>query len=111
LLVGDLGAVERLTDVRVGDRLTLHAHLFATHRDRLLDLLGHHILPQPRTPTLALGRADPQLLLRARHRLVGARATRVTADRTTAGCRLGVLGRGDRALVRVGDPVVAEELS
>src|SRR5919112_3145369 len=93
LLLGDLGALERPVHVRVRDRLALDADLLATHRDRLLDLLGHHVLAEPRAATLTLGRPDPQLLLRTRHRAVRR-----------------VLGRRDRALGGVVDAVVAEEL-
>src|ERR687895_1753649 len=60
LLLGDLGAGQRLVDVRVGDRLALQPNLLAAHRDRLLDVLGHHVLAQPRAPALTLGGADPQ---------------------------------------------------
>src|SRR4051812_17024988 len=85
LLLGDRRAVHRLADVGVGDRLALDADLLALHRDGLRDVLGHDVLAQPRAPGLPLGRADPQLLLGPRHRLIGRRAGGVMADCAAAG--------------------------
>src|SRR5215207_2552843 len=71
LLLGDLRPVERRVDVPVADRLALDADLLTPHRDRLLDLLGDHVLAQPGASALAVRLAGPELLLRASHRLVG----------------------------------------
>src|SRR5215211_6965213 len=56
-----------------GDRLALHPHLFPLDRNGLLDLLGGDVLAQPDPTPLPLGGADPQLLLRAGHGIIGGR--------------------------------------
>src|SRR5215210_6093778 len=81
LLLGDRGALGRVADVGVRDRLALDANLLTANRDRRLDVLGHHVLAQARLARLALGLADRELLLGARHRVVGRRPRRVAADR------------------------------
>src|SRR5215207_7301582 len=88
LLLGDRGTVHRRADVRVGDRLALETDLLAPDGDRRLHVLGHDVLAQPRAPALDLRRADAELLLRARHGVVGVRPRRVVADRRTAVHRL-----------------------
>src|SRR5215210_6745456 len=110
LLLGDRRPVERLIHVRVGDRLTLHANLLTLDRDRRLHLLGHHVLAQPRAATLTLRRTDPQLLLRASHRLVGRRAARIAPDLVAA--RSTVSGREPavRVMLGVAHPVMLVEL-
>src|SRR3954468_16235786 len=80
LLLGDLRAVERLVDVGVGDRLPLDAGLLPLGRAPLLRVLGLDVLAQAGAARLAALRADAQLLLGARHRVVGRRAGGVTAD-------------------------------
>src|SRR3954451_18095750 len=81
LLLGDRRAVERLVDVALGDRLALDADLLALHRDRRLDLFGDDVLAQAGAAGLVLGLADDQLLLGARHGVIGGRAGGVVADR------------------------------
>jgi hypothetical protein len=81
LLLAEVGAVHRLPDVRVGDRLAFQADLFASDRDRHVLLLRHDVLAQTRSPGLDLLGADVQLLLRAGHRGVGVRSGRVVAGR------------------------------
>src|SRR5215211_2256172 len=80
LLLGDLGAAGGRSQVGVGDRLALDPDLLALYRhgDRLG--LGGHVLAQPGPAPLALGGADPQLLLRAGHGLIGGRPGQVPAD-------------------------------
>src|SRR3954471_23264616 len=80
LLLGDVRAVERLVGVRVGDRLALDAGLLPLDRGGLRHVLGRDVLAQARAAGLAALRADVQLLLGARHRVVGRRAGRVAAD-------------------------------
>ena len=77
----------RVVAVGVGDRLALDAHLLALDRDGLGDVLGDDVLAQARTPGLALGGADAQLLLGARHRVVGRRTADVVADVVPSGRR------------------------
>src|SRR5215216_2517313 len=79
LLLGDGRAAGGGVDVGVGDRLALDPDLLALHGhgDRLL--LGGHVLAQPGPAALALGGADPQLLLRAGHGVVGGRPRGVAA--------------------------------
>src|SRR5918998_4012705 len=71
LLLGDGRTVHGVADVGVRDRLALDANLLAADGDRLLDVVRDDVLAQARTPGFALGRADPELLLGARHRVVG----------------------------------------
>ena len=73
--------------VGVRDRLALDAQLLALDRDGLLHVLGHDVLAQAGAARLALRRADAQLLLGARHRVVGLGARRVVADRRRASRR------------------------
>ena len=73
------GPVGGVAAVGVGDRLALDADLLAAHRDGLGDLVLDDVLLQPHAAGLALGRADAQLLLGARHRVVGRRAAGVAA--------------------------------
>src|SRR3954464_8031129 len=80
LLFGDLGAVGGGVDVGVGDRLALDADLLAADRHGLGDLVLDDVLAQSHAAALALGRADAQLLLGARHRIVGGRTGDVTPD-------------------------------
>src|SRR4051794_19459331 len=84
LLLGDRRAVHRVVDVGVGDRLALDAQLLTLHGDGLLDLLGHDVLAQPRAAGLAALGPDAQLLLGARHRVVGGRTAGVVADGAAA---------------------------
>ena len=85
LLLGDRGAVDGVAAVGVGDRLALDADLFAAHGNGLGDLFLDDVLLQARAAGLALGGADAQLLLGARHRVVGRRPARVAAGRDVAG--------------------------
>jgi hypothetical protein len=117
LLLGDLGAVRRLVDVGLGDRLPLDVDLLVLDGDRRLHVLGDDALAQPHAAPLPAMDADPQLLLGAGHRLVGRRARRVVAHRTRRAGRVRVAARVPggaggrrRALGRVGDAVVLEEL-
>src|SRR5215216_2540523 len=71
--------------VGVGDRLTLNPDPLPLDRNGLLDLLGGDVLPQPDPAPLALGGADPQLLLRAGHGVIGPRPRGVSPDRVSAG--------------------------
>src|SRR3954469_14703397 len=84
LLLRQRRPVHRRAGVRVGDRLALEADLLTAHRDGLLDLLGHHVLLQAGTARLALPGADGELLLGARHRVVGLRSGDVVAHRRGA---------------------------
>src|SRR4051794_15944730 len=84
LLLGDRRAVHRVVDVGVGDRLALDAQLLTLDGDGLLDLLGHDVLAQPRAAGLAALGPDAQLLLGARHRVVGRRTAGVVADGAAA---------------------------
>src|SRR4029453_6563838 len=79
-----LGAGGGGVAVGVGDRLPLHPHPLPLDRNRLLDLLGGHVLSQPPPAPPPLGGADPQLLLRAGHRVIGCRARGVPAHRVPA---------------------------
>src|SRR4051812_43373557 len=81
LLLGDRRAVGGLVDVGVGDRLALDADLLALHRHRRLDLVRDDVLAQAGTARLTLRLADRQLLLGARHGVVGLGARDVVADR------------------------------
>jgi hypothetical protein len=111
LLLGDGRAGRGVADVGLVDRLALDADLFALHRHGLLDLVGDHVLAQPRAAALAAGLAHAQLFLRAGHRVVGGGAGGVTADRASVG-RLATVALG-QARVRAGlgvvEPVVAVE--
>src|SRR5215212_3998464 len=80
LLLGDGRAAGGSVEVGVGDRLALDPDLLALYRhgDRLG--LGGHVLAQTGPAPLALGGADPQLLLRAGHGLIGGRPGQVPAD-------------------------------
>src|SRR5215217_6806950 len=73
------------SQVGVGDRLALDPHPLPPHGDGLLDLLGGDVLAQPDPTPLALGGADPQLLFRAGHGVIGPRPRGVPPPRTTAG--------------------------
>ena len=75
------GAVGGVAGVGVGDRLALDADLLALDRDGLGDLVLDDVLAQAGAAGLALGRADAQLLLGARHRVVGRRAVRMCRGR------------------------------
>ena len=79
------GPSTRVAAVGVGDRLALDTDLLAADGNGLGDLLLDHVLLQPHAAGLALGRTDPQLLLGARHRVVGGRPARVVARRVAAG--------------------------
>src|SRR5215211_4560227 len=94
LLLGDLGAAGGRSQVGVGDRLALDPDLLALYRhgDRLG--LGGHVLAQPGPAPLALGGADPQLLLRAGHGLVGGRPRDIPADGVAVLVGLGPAGVG-----------------
>src|SRR3954463_1069771 len=81
LLLGDRRAVGGLVDVGVGDRLALDADLLALHRHRRLDLVRDDVLAQAGAARLTLALADRQLLLGARHGVVGLGARDVVADR------------------------------
>src|SRR3954453_3522462 len=117
LLLGDGRAVERLVDVRVGDRLALDADLLALDRHAVGHVLGRDVLAQAGAAGLAALRPDGELLLGARHRVVGRRAGRVAADRagrvavavevTVAGevARVAAVGRLG-AILGVGGPLV-----
>src|SRR5215217_413193 len=83
--LGELRAGGGGVQVGVGDRLPLHPQLFALDRHGLGDLLGGHVLAQPDPAPLPLGGADPQLLLRAGHGLVGGRPEGVWAGRAPPG--------------------------
>src|SRR5829696_4039823 len=85
LFLGELRTGGGGVQVGVGDRLALHPHLFPLDRDGLLDLLGGDVLAQPDPTPLPLGGADPQLLLRAGHGVIGRRPRGVPPNRTTAG--------------------------
>src|SRR3954464_8017273 len=76
LLLGDRGAVGRVVDVGVGDRLALDADLLALRRHRRLHLVGDDVLAQAGAARLTLRLADVKLLLGARHRVVRGRARR-----------------------------------
>src|SRR3954453_5544489 len=79
LLLGDRGAVGRVVEVGVGDRLALDADLLALHRHRRLHLVGDDVLAQAGAARLTLRLADVELLLGARHGVVRGRARRVAA--------------------------------
>jgi hypothetical protein len=83
--LGELRAVGGRVDVGVGDRFTLNARLLPPHRDGLLHLLGGDVLAQPHPPPLPLGGADPQLLLRARHGVIGRRPRHLPSRPAAAG--------------------------
>ena len=102
-------------DVGVRDRLALDADLLALDGHRLGDLVLDHVLAQAGAAGLPLGRADAQLLLGARHRVVGRRAGRVAADGAGRVVRRPASRRDRRARsvrrrVAVADPVVAVQL-
>src|SRR3954453_22910052 len=80
LFLGDRGAVGRVGDVRVGDRLALDPDLLPADGNGLRDLVFDHVLLQAHAAGLALGGADAQLLFGARHRVVGLGAADVVAD-------------------------------
>src|SRR4051812_49537272 len=80
LLLGDRGAVHRVVEVRIRDRLALDADLLALDRDRLGDVLGDDVLAQAGAAGLPLRRADAQLLFGARHRAGGLGAADVVTD-------------------------------
>jgi hypothetical protein len=61
------------------------ASLLTPHRHGLLDVLGTTLLAQAHPPRLALTRADTQLLLGARHRVIGRRAGGLAADWVRSG--------------------------
>src|SRR4051794_17563713 len=96
LLLGDGRTVQRRVAVGVGDRLALEADLLAPDRHGLGDLVLDHILLQPDSAALTLGRADAQLLLRARHRVIGVGAADVAA-RAAALSRRVVIARVELA--------------
>src|SRR5215208_4890485 len=98
LLLGDVGAARRGVDVGIRDRLALDPDLFALDGDGLLDVLGHHVLAQARAAALTLGRAHPELLLGARHRIVGGRTRNIAAH-------------GARRIAAVGDLIALEALT
>ena len=81
-----------VADVVVGDRLALQPYFLALYRDRLGDVLGHHVLAEPRPPGLPRLRADVEPLLRQGHRVVVA-ATVPTVRRRD---RARVIGPGAR---------------
>src|SRR3954452_6943497 len=121
LLLGDRGAVGRVVDVGVADRLALDADLLALHGHRRLHLVGDDVLAQAGAAGLALGLADLELLLGARHGVVRGGAGRVMPDRAlgaavrldvavvvgAAGAALGQPGAGAR--LAVVQPVVLVE--
>jgi len=115
LLFADVGTVERLVAVRVGDRLPLHPHLLTTDRHGDVLLLGDDVLAQPGLASLNLFGADLELLLRAGHRLVGGRARGVVAGGVVmrvVGCAGAAAVRGQagvRVLLGVVHAVVAVE--
>jgi hypothetical protein len=80
LLLGDGRAAGGGVEVGVGDRLALDPDLLALDRHGDLLLLGGDGLAQPGPAALAGLGADPQLLLRAGHGVVGGRARGVAAD-------------------------------
>jgi hypothetical protein len=121
LLLGDVRAVQGVADVRVGDRLPLDPDLLVRDRHGLGDLLLDDVLAQPGPAGLDPLGADPQLLLRAGHRVVGGRAGGVVAHGAVpvgvpvgahvAGGGLGVPGGGvGLAVEAVADAVVAVQL-
>src|SRR3954447_2151278 len=95
LLLADLGSRHRAVAVRIGDRLAFDPHGLTLHRHRLADRLRGHVLSQPRPARLAPLRTDVQLLLGARHRVVGRRPTRVPTHRAR---RDNVLAVGEAAV-------------
>src|SRR3954447_4091716 len=116
LLLGDRRAVGGLVDVGVGDRLTLDADLLTLHRHRRLHLVGDDVLAQAGAARLTLRLADRQLLLGARHGVVGLGARDVVADRrpvverALAGRAGAALGQAAaRARLAVAEPVVLIE--
>src|SRR3712207_2297412 len=62
LLLGELGAVERVVDVALGDRLALDPDLLALPRHGLGDRVGDDVLSQARAADLAGRRPDADLL-------------------------------------------------
>jgi hypothetical protein len=95
LLLGDGRAVERLTDVGVGDRLALDGRPLLADRHLHRLGLGDDALAQPGAARLDGLRADREVLLGARHRVVGVRPGGVVP-----GAR-GRLGGTDEGVVRV----------
>src|SRR4051794_37132744 len=96
LLLGDGRTVQRRVAVGFGDRLALDADLLAPHRHGLGHLVLDDILLQPDTAGLALGRADSQLLLGARHPVSGVRAADAAARPAALSGRV-VIARVDLA--------------
>src|SRR5829696_10088796 len=115
LFVGDRGALGGRVDVGVGDRLALDPDFLALDGHGLGDLVLDDVLAQPRAAALALGGADVQLFLGARHRLVGGRAGGVVADgaglvRAIRAGRPGRPGRAGRAGAALGQAGVRTRL-
>jgi len=111
LLLGQVTAGGGGVAVGVGDRLALDPDLLTAHRHRLLDVLGDDVLAQPCPAGLALGRPHAELLLRARHRVIGRRAAGVAPDHAglSAAVRLVVAPR--RARAAFGQPAVRARLA
>jgi hypothetical protein len=80
LLFRDIGSVHRPVHVRLRDGLTLDPDLFALNRDGLLHLFGDYILLEAGASPLLVRGADAELLLGARHCLVGGRTRDVVAQ-------------------------------